>query len=183
MKSVNNIRKITKAMKMISSMKMKGELRRLANGKNFGINSVEMVFKTDTYLQKKMVEPPANPRELLVPISSDRGLCGSINSGIVRDVRDYLLSRDRTRCEVFSIGDKAAAALSRNFKDVLKLGNYRAYSGFWSLARQDRSLLQRIQKCYLHRDPSDGIDAASTILGLDEVLQTLPNEVARQEHL
>ena len=122
MKSVNNIRKITKAMKMISSMKMKGELRRLANGKNFGINSVEMVFKTDTYLQKKMVEPPANPRELLVPISSDRGLCGSINSGIVRDVRDYLLSRDRTRCEVFSIGDKAAAALSRNFKDVLKLG-------------------------------------------------------------
>ena len=122
MKSVNNIRKITKAMKMTSSMKMKGELRRLANGKNFGINSVEMVFKTDTYLQKKMVEPPANPRELLVPISSDRGLCGSINSGIVRDVRDYLLSRDRTRCEVFSIGDKAAAALSRNFKDVLKLG-------------------------------------------------------------
>jgi len=57
MKSVNNIRKITKAMKMISSMKMKGELRRLANGKHFGINSVDMIFKTDTYLQKKMVEP------------------------------------------------------------------------------------------------------------------------------
>lgn len=48
MKSVNNIRKITKAMKMISSMKMKGELRRLANGKNFGINAVDMIFKTDT---------------------------------------------------------------------------------------------------------------------------------------
>lgn len=50
MKSVNNIRKITKAMKMISSMKMKGELRRLANGKNYGIHSLEMLFKTDTYL-------------------------------------------------------------------------------------------------------------------------------------
>jgi len=56
MKSVNNIRKITKAMKMISSMKMKGELRRLQNGKNFRVNAVDMMFKTDTYLQKKMVD-------------------------------------------------------------------------------------------------------------------------------
>lgn len=69
-----------------------------------------------------MVEAPANPRELLVPLSSDRGLCGSINSGIVRDVRDYLKQRDRTRCEVFTVGEKAASAMSRNFKDVLKLG-------------------------------------------------------------
>jgi hypothetical protein len=56
MKSVNNIRKITKAMKMISSMKMKGELRRLQNGKNFGINAVDMMFKTDTYMQRKMID-------------------------------------------------------------------------------------------------------------------------------
>jgi F-type H+-transporting ATPase subunit gamma len=122
MKSVNNIRKITKAMKMISSMKMKGELRRLANGKQFGINSVDMIFKTDTYLQKKIVDVSANPRELLVPITSDRGLCGSINSGIVRDVRDYLKARDRTRCELFTLGEKGASAMSRNFKDILKLG-------------------------------------------------------------
>lgn len=122
MKSVNNIRKITKAMKMISSMKMKGELRRLANGKQFGINSVDMIFKTDTYLQKKIVDVSTNPRELLVPITSDRGLCGSINSGIVRDVRDYLKVRDRARCELFTLGEKGASAMSRNFKDILKLG-------------------------------------------------------------
>lgn len=122
MKSVNNIRKITKAMKMISSMKMKGELRRLQNGKNFGVSSVDMIFKTDTYLQKKIVDATNNPRELLVPISSDKGLCGSINSGIVRNVRDYLAVRDRTRCEIFTIGEKGAAALTRNYKDLLKLG-------------------------------------------------------------
>jgi F-type H+-transporting ATPase subunit gamma len=122
MKSVNNIRKITKAMKMISSMKMKGELRRLNNGKNFGINSVDMIFKTDTYLQKKIVDATANPKELLVPITSDKGLCGGINSGIVRDVREYLSHRDRSRCDVFTIGEKASAAMARNFRDVLKLG-------------------------------------------------------------
>ena len=43
-------------MKMISSMKMKGELRRLQNGKNFGVNAVDMMFKTDTYMQRKMID-------------------------------------------------------------------------------------------------------------------------------
>lgn len=107
---------------MISSMKMKGELKRLTNGKNFGINAVDMIFKTDTYLQRKITDPGQGARELLVPISSDRGLCGAINSGIVREVREYLKTRDRSRCELFTIGDKAAAASARTFKDILKLG-------------------------------------------------------------
>jgi F-type H+-transporting ATPase subunit gamma len=36
MKSVGSIGKITKAMKMVSAAKMKGDLRRLAAGKDFG---------------------------------------------------------------------------------------------------------------------------------------------------
>ena len=121
MKSVNNIRKITKAMKMISSMKMKGELRRLNAGREFGINAVDMMFKTDTYMVRRMVETPAQPKELIVPISSDKGLCGGINSGIVRDVKEYISTRDRTKCEIFCIGDKATAALQRQFKDLLRM--------------------------------------------------------------
>lgn len=40
----------------------------------------------------------------------------------MREVRDYLKDRDRSRCEVFCLGDKAAAAMMRNYKDILKLG-------------------------------------------------------------
>ncbi len=36
MKSVNSIRKITKAMKMVAASKMKGDLQRLERGKYFG---------------------------------------------------------------------------------------------------------------------------------------------------
>jgi F-type H+-transporting ATPase subunit gamma len=36
MKSVGSIGKITKAMKMVSASKMKGDLRRLNDGKDFG---------------------------------------------------------------------------------------------------------------------------------------------------
>ena len=44
MKTVNNIRKITKAMKMVATSKMKADLKRLLDGKNFGVSSVDMMF-------------------------------------------------------------------------------------------------------------------------------------------
>jgi F-type H+-transporting ATPase subunit gamma len=50
MKSVTSIAKITKAMKMVAASKMRGELVRLLAGKEFGYNSVDMIFKSDMYL-------------------------------------------------------------------------------------------------------------------------------------
>ena len=47
MKSVKSIEKITKAMKMVAASKMRGELRRLENGKSFGLKAVDMMFKSD----------------------------------------------------------------------------------------------------------------------------------------
>ena len=41
MKTVNNIKKITKAMKMVATSKMKADLQRLENGKRFGINALD----------------------------------------------------------------------------------------------------------------------------------------------
>jgi F-type H+-transporting ATPase subunit gamma len=47
MKSVGSIGKITKAMKMVSASKMKGDLARLAAGRDFGHQAVDMIFKSD----------------------------------------------------------------------------------------------------------------------------------------
>jgi len=47
MNSIKGIGKITKAMKMVSAAKMKGDLIRLAGGRNFGLNAVDMIFKSD----------------------------------------------------------------------------------------------------------------------------------------
>lgn len=46
-KSVISIEKITKAMKMVAAAKMRGELKRLEDGKRFGYKSVDMLFKSD----------------------------------------------------------------------------------------------------------------------------------------
>ncbi len=68
---------------MVSASKMKGDLTRLENGKDFAYNSVEIVFKCDTYMQRKATTESGEQKELLVPVTSDRGLCGSINSGVI----------------------------------------------------------------------------------------------------
>lgn len=122
MKSVNSIRKITKAMKMVAASKMRGDLIRLENGKNFGHNAVDMIFKSDTYMQRRNMDVAADPKELLVPISSDKGMCGGINSGIMRDVRTYVESRNRSKLAIFSLGDKGTIAIARPMPDLLKVG-------------------------------------------------------------
>jgi F-type H+-transporting ATPase subunit gamma len=121
-KAVRNIGKITKAMKMVAASKMRGDLERLANGKQFGFNGVDMMMKCDPYMQRRAPDMPSDPRELLVPLTSDRGLCGSINSGIFRNVRDYIATKDRTKLKIFSIGDKGAVAMRRPFPDLIKVG-------------------------------------------------------------
>ena len=45
--SVISTQQITKAMKMVSASKMKGDLARLAAGKDFGHQAVDMIFKSD----------------------------------------------------------------------------------------------------------------------------------------
>jgi len=52
-KSVISIEKITKAMKMVAASKMRSELKRLTEGRNFGYHSLDMMFKSDMYMQRK----------------------------------------------------------------------------------------------------------------------------------
>jgi len=123
MKSVSSIKKITKAMKMVAASKMAGDLKRLDNGKNYGHNAIDMIFKSDLYMQRRTTEATtADPRELLVPLTSDKGMCGSINSGIFRNVRDYVAERKRENLEIFSIGMKGTTAFVRPMPDLLKIG-------------------------------------------------------------
>ena len=47
MKAVINIEKITKAMKMVATSKMKADLFRLENGRDFGFHGVNVIFQSD----------------------------------------------------------------------------------------------------------------------------------------
>lgn len=122
MKSVGSIGKITKAMKMVSASKMKGDLARLHAGKDFGNQAIDMIFKSDQFMQRKMPGEVQEPSTVLVPITSDKGLCGAVNSSIVREIKKYVDAGHciRSKSSIFSIGEKGSAGLTRPFPDMLK---------------------------------------------------------------
>ena len=90
MKAVGNIAKITKAMKMVASSKRRLDLLRLEGGKDFGVHMLPKVFENDTYLQARTQE--VEPKKILaIPITTDRGLCGGINSNLLRQMREVIM--------------------------------------------------------------------------------------------
>jgi F-type H+-transporting ATPase subunit gamma len=117
MKAVESIKKITKAMKMVAAAKMKQDVARLERAKTFGVGTIQRVINNETYLAKKKANFTAK-KFLLVPITSDKGLCGGVNSNIIREVK-AMVKADRSAYKLFVVGDKGSVALSRPMADLL----------------------------------------------------------------
>ena len=69
-----------------------------------------------------MPNESSDPNVVLVPITSDKGLCGAVNSTIVRQVKKIFVEPNinRSKYSIFSIGDKGTSGLTRPFPDCLK---------------------------------------------------------------
>jgi len=108
LKSVRNIEKITKSMKMIASTKMVKAQRAMGSAKTYGEANAE-IFKTAS---------PNEPlkRKLFIVISSDKGLCGGVHSSLSKLTRRTLADPKGDAdpdSPIVIIGDKAKAQLTR----------------------------------------------------------------------
>ncbi|KAF5325330.1 hypothetical protein D9619_009944 [Psilocybe cf. subviscida] len=123
LKSVQNIEKITKSMKMIASSKLAKAQRAMEAGKRYGIANKE-VFE-------HVPSDKPTPNKLFVVVSSDKGLCGGIHSSVSKATRRAfnnvedsplagLSTNDSTvgaDSHVVVIGDKSKAQLVRVHRD------------------------------------------------------------------
>jgi len=72
-------------------------------------------------MQRKMAAEPADASVVYVPITSDKGLCGAVNSSCVRELKKIMANEtNRSRHAIFSIGDKGSVGLMRPFPDMLR---------------------------------------------------------------
>jgi len=111
--SVKNIQKITSAMKMVAVCKLRVAQENLAKARSFQAALSSVNFKPKDENQKPK-------SQLWIGISSDRGLCGAINSSISRGVRDSIYKAKEDGLEeakVMLIGEKCKQGLERLFKD------------------------------------------------------------------
>jgi len=110
MRSVGSIKKITKAMKMVSAAKLKHDMRRLQNGVPFA-KPVQDLFDRIPRDENSMV-----PLSVLC-MTSDKGLCGAANSAPAKVARILIADEEakQRQVDVQILGNKGPAALRRLF--------------------------------------------------------------------
>lgn len=131
MRSVGSVGKITKAMKMVAAAKLRSVQTIQENSRPFAVgmqqffsvmNDVEAETKSDSEAK------PDGRSRFIIAITSDRGLCGGVNSSIVKKVKSMISEEGSMSSAVMLLGDKGRDGLSRqhgkrivvSFKDVFK---------------------------------------------------------------
>jgi len=132
MGAVNNIKKITKAMKMVASAKLRKSEELLNVARRYAAQFDDILpAKPEVIEDSKSQEAPkeaAGKKYLVLTIAADKGLCGSVNGVIIRNAKYKLQAihkvTEDTNLMIF--GEKAKAGLERGFvKDfVMTVGDY-----------------------------------------------------------
>ncbi|XP_059491014.1 ATP synthase subunit gamma, mitochondrial [Neocloeon triangulifer] len=117
LKSVTNIQKITQSMKMVSAAKYTKAERELKQARPLGLGA-------KAFYEKAEVAPEeGKPQQLIVAITSDRGLCGAVHTSVSRLIRNELSQPGAENIKVVCVGDKSRAILQRLYgKHILFVG-------------------------------------------------------------
>lgn len=128
----SSVGKITKAMKMVAASKLRNVQKMQENSRPFALG-LQDFFKTMDSLEESAATTEAEKAEgqknrLIVAVTSDRGLCGGVNSSIVKGVKRMISEEPEVKQSVLLLGDKGRDGLARThgnamvvtFKDVFK---------------------------------------------------------------
>jgi len=104
LKSIKNIEKITKTMKIVASTKLTRAQKAMTDSRVYGQTSAQVFDEAKT-------KPLEDKKTLLIICSSDKGLCGGIHSGLTRATRRMLDTNPEL--DLVIIGEKCKAQLGR----------------------------------------------------------------------
>ncbi len=96
-KSINNTRKITRAMEMVSAAKMKKEIDNVLSIRNYAQSAWNVLMNLSKSLERSnhgLLEIRDVKNILVVVVTSNRGLCGSFNSQLLKKVMDQVKNPD-----------------------------------------------------------------------------------------
>ncbi|MFN7086461.1 MAG: F0F1 ATP synthase subunit gamma [Burkholderiales bacterium] len=118
-KSVQNTRKITKAMEMVAASKMRRAQERMRMARPYGekIRNVAAHISqaNPEYRHPFLVERDTKKRVGIVVVTTDKGLCGGLNTNVLRLVLNKIkeLESQGETVEVCAIGNKGLGFMQR----------------------------------------------------------------------
>ncbi len=123
-RSVKSTEKITKAMEMMAASKMKRAQQTALAGRPYLEKLAEvinnLIFLSDPPLQHPLLKkrPRAN-RIGYILLTSNRGLCGSFNSSVLKKMIELLRERDDDEEVIVTLGRKGRQAMERLGQNII----------------------------------------------------------------
>src|SRR5882724_9382689 len=120
--SVRNTQKITKAMKMVSAAKLRRAQEAAVAARPYSekltelLRGVSATLGDESHPLLRTVESPT--RIGLIVITSDRGLCGAYNSGLLRQAAAYLREHPGDQVSLMVLGRKGVEYFRRRSVEI-----------------------------------------------------------------
>ena len=133
-KSVTSTQQITKAMKMVSAAKLRRAQDAIIQMRPYSRKLQEMLSNIVSSSSSEGGMPLADERPvervLMIPITSDRGLCGGYNSYVIKLTREmirtkYAAQQAKGNVTILPIGKKGYEYFLRN--------NYKLVDSYWNI--------------------------------------------------
>jgi F-type H+-transporting ATPase subunit gamma len=130
-RSVVSTRRITKAMEMVAAAKLRRAQQRVEQAKPYARKLDEMLSHlaagSSTEIRHPYFEERPVKKRTLVVLSSDRGLCGSFNTNVLRRADIYLAENKDVEIELVTVGKRGNDYYKRRPYKIV--GHYADWSG------------------------------------------------------
>ena len=99
-KAVKSTQQITKAMKMVSSSKLRRAQERIVKSRPYAKEMLRvfnnLATRTENATHPLLNDDPLSARTLLIVITADRGLCGSFNTNVAKATLQFTLEQPKS---------------------------------------------------------------------------------------
>ena len=133
--SVNSTQQITKAMKMVAAAKLRRAQDRVIQLRPYSdkIRTILNNLSSSSGSNSKLLEERKINKVLLIVVGSDKGLCGSFNSSVIKYTNqliesDYKKHYENKKLTILPIGKKMF--------DHYKKRNFLILDNFWSILKK-----------------------------------------------
>ncbi|MBI2413857.1 MAG: ATP synthase F1 subunit gamma [Deltaproteobacteria bacterium] len=115
-KSVKNTQQITKAMKMVSAAKLKRAQDEIVAARPYAEKLLGLISSLASKTSPEshpLLASTGGPKTGVVLITSDRGLCGSFNTVLLRTIERFLAERNESDISLYLIGKRSMEHFKR----------------------------------------------------------------------
>ena len=121
-KSIGNTMQLTRAMKMVSSAKLRRAQRRILAARPYSDRTLAILRSVASRANPELnplLETHGNERAEIVVLTGDKGLCGAFNANIVRKAYELVQDLGRRDVRVTAIGKRGREYFNRVGANVI----------------------------------------------------------------